>query len=148
MEIDVKDYLDKKEMKYLASKAFMLSCQKHFEEENNIKRIISNSAYDIVYKMVDESLNEDLKDIVTEKVKDIIADFSLYNVFKKPDAWDNEPNGAYKHLQKCIESHYPEIKTTVKKLVEGNVESETLLYLKEDIAKIVQESVLELFKKS
>lgn len=148
MEIDVTDYLSKEEMKELAREAFIVSAKIHFKTENNIKRIISNGAYDIVYKMVDESFNEDLKDIMTEKVKKIISGMSSNSIFSKPSAWDTETNKAYDHLQNCIKSHFPKIEITVKKLVEENIESQTMLYLKEDITETIHESIIELFKNS
>lgn len=144
MEIKVEDYLSHDELKDIVIDEVKGAVNYRIKKDTDLDRIISNSAYTTVYRIVDETLGKDLEQMIKEKVIAIMNDFTSFNVFQAPDAWGREPNSAYKHLQKCIASQFP----AIEKIVAEKVEPATLLYLKEEIADAVQESILNLFKKS
>lgn len=142
MEIDIKEYLSEDEIKEVAKNALRSQFISILKKETDLKRIITNTSYDIVYRMVDDSLTEDINDNIADKVKNIISNLTSYNVFKKPDAWDSETNDAYKHLQKCIVENFPKIKD----LVSAQIETETMKHLKDSLSDYIVEAVQEMYK--
>lgn len=145
MNIERTEYLSNDEIKSIIKSELRSEVRALLRDENNIKRIISNSAYEQVYMLVDETMKEPLQDVLAVKVREIIEGLSGFNVFKRPDAWDREPNSAYKMLKSAIDSNSGVIKETVNKLVSEQVEAQTLLYLKEDLNGYIIEAVQDLF---
>ena len=142
MKINVEDYLTDYDIKEILKEEIRDSVKIHMKDENNIKRILSNLCYDIVYKMVDEIFNDDLENILTVKVKSVINNINHFTIFKEPSAWDREPNKVYKVLQKEIESHFGRIKEIVKE----SIDTETMKKLKENIDEKIQDAIYEIYK--
>ena len=142
MEINIEDYLTDYDIKDILKEEIRDSVKIHMKDENNIKRILSNSAYEIVAQMVDEIFNDDLENILTIKVKSVINNINHFTIFKEPSAWDREPNNAYKVLQKEIESHFGRIKEIVKE----SIDTETMKKLKENIDDKIQDAIYEIYK--
>jgi hypothetical protein len=142
MEINIEDYLTDYEIKDILKEEIKDCIKTHMKDENNIRRILSNLCYDLVYKMVDEIFNDDLENILTVRVKEIIDNLSEFTIFKEPSAWDREPNKAYKVLQKEIESHFGRIKEIVKE----SIDIETMKKLKENIDDKIQDAIYEIYK--
>lgn len=115
IEINCKDYLTEEEMKRIATEVFMEKCNNFLNNENDIKRIISNSSYDIVYKMVDETISEDLDAMLSNKVCEIVNSMTVFNVFKEPSVWDKAPNSMYKILERELLSRKSELGDVVIK---------------------------------
>jgi hypothetical protein len=139
LELNMEDLLSKEEMVEIAKSTFKTACFTHLAIEDNIKRIISNCAYDIVYKQVDNIVGEKLDEMLTSKVADIISNLSEYSIFKKPDAWDRSTNHMYNVLQKACMDNVG----VVKKVVNDNMELETLKYLKLNLGDIVKDAIME-----
>ena len=68
MNINIDNYLGDDEIKDIITSEMRDLVKKHLSDENNITRIISNSAYQLVYKMVDETFDQSLSSMLTEKV--------------------------------------------------------------------------------
>ncbi|NCQ52055.1 hypothetical protein GW796_09205 [archaeon] len=143
IEINIDDYLSEDEKKYAVTTAFKELVKSNFKRETDLTRILSNTAYEIVHKTVDDILGESTKSIIAKEVKRIVQDKSTlkHSIFKKPDAWDREPNNAYKFLQKCIEEQF----SVIKQIVQENIEKETLSLLKENLNDYIVEAVQDLF---
>ena len=142
MEINFSDYLTEEEQKEIVKECFKDQCKESFKNEKNLQRIIFNQAYNIVWKMVDEVFDNSLENLLKEKVKIIIEGLSEFTIFKKPDAWDREPNNAYNFLQKCIEENF----SRIKQIVDENIDKETLKELKIDINDRISECVSAIYK--
>ena len=142
MKINVEDYLTDYDIKEILKEEIRDSVKIHMKDENNIRRILSNLCYDIVYKMVDEIFNDDLENILIVKVKSVIDNINHFTIFKEPSTWDREPNKAYKVLQKEIESHFGRIKEIVKE----SIDIETMKKLKENIDDKIQDAIYEIYK--
>lgn len=142
MEIKIEDHVSPEEIKEIAkyelSRQFRLLLQK----ETDLKRIMNNMTYDIVYKMVDSVFDNDLAAFLEGKVQEIIKNMTAFNIFNKPDAWDTETNTAYKYLQSCITENFPKI----KQLVSDRIEPETMKYLKDSLSESIIEAVQDLYK--
>lgn len=140
MEIKIEEYLSESEIKDIVISQFKESVK--FKHDNDVKRIIENTAYDLVWRKVDEVFGESIEKVLSEKVMDIVSNMSEFSIFSKPNAWDKEPNGAYTFLQSCIESEKPNIKA----IVAENVPAGVLKTLKDGMKNIIEESIQELYR--
>jgi len=140
MEINIEEYLSEEEIKQIIISKLKESVV--FDNEEDIKRIISNTAYNLVWEKVGDVFNESIEVVLRDKIKDIISGMSEYSIFKKPDAWDREPNSAYKFLQKCID----EEKDNIKNIVKTNLPVDVIRQLKEEMTDLIQESIKEFYK--
>ena len=143
IEINVEDYLDTDEVTSIISDEVRNQVSKHLDTENNIKRIVSNMAYDTVYKLVDDTFDESLSSILTEKVTSIISNLSESTIFKVPNAWDREPNHPHKVLQQAIADNTQKIRDVVSE----QIPELTRVRLKENLSDHIREAISEtLFK--
>lgn len=81
IKINIEDYLDKEEIKELISYEISKSAK------NDAERILSNTAYSVVFDAVDKALDNKAKDIIKEKTLDIINNLSDFCLFRRADAW-------------------------------------------------------------
>jgi len=137
LKIDVFQFVDEDEFKDIAKYEFSKCCEKFFENEDNFKRLVSNVAYDIVYKLVDKQFNSRLDEVLTDKVTDLISSLSMYNIFNKPDAWSKETNHAYDIYRKAIVDN----KDLIAEVVKETIPFATVEALKDDVKSYVQEAV-------
>lgn len=144
LKLDIEDYLSEDEIKTLLKTALSEAAKSHIQKEEDLKRFITNSAYGIVSSLCDTVLDTSLTTKLKEKVLTIIENLSTFVVFKKPDAWDREPNNMYVFLQQIIQSH----KSLIQKIVKENVKSSTLALLKTELQETLYESINSLFKTS
>lgn len=111
MEINVQDYLSEDEMKEIAKDVWADQCRHKLEKDK--ERIISNEAYSCVFKMVDEVFGENLNQILTEKIVEIIKDMSSFSVFRVKNAWDRDESVAQKVMCQVVEENKHILKDTV-----------------------------------
>lgn len=104
MEINIKDYLNDDEIKEIAKEEVRVRLRQTIQD-NDFDRILTNTAYKQVFKMVDEHFDGGLVDILSEKTKQIIEDLSGYSVFRRKDMWGKEDSKAYTYLQEAVEEH-------------------------------------------
>lgn len=101
--INIDDYLTEDEKKAIAINEFTAACRQR--ASNDFERIITNSAYNAVWKAVDECFDGNSADMLKGKIVEIIKDMTAFNVFKKPDVWDNQGNDAYSVLLDLVKSN-------------------------------------------
>ena len=142
MEIDIDDYLTYEDKRRIAQEEFTRLCRGVMCNEGEVKRIISNGSYDVVYKMVDSTLNEKLEQLLTDKVVSLIGGLSTYHLFKQPDAWDRDTNTAYDILKAAV----IENRHVIKALVDSNIQSQALEVLKAECYNVVKEAICEHFE--
>lgn len=111
MEINVQDYLSEDEMKEIAKDVWADKCRYKLEKDK--ERIISNEAYTCVFRMVDEVFGENLNQILTEKIVEIIKDMSSFSVFRVKNAWDRDESVAQKVMCQVVEENKHILKDTV-----------------------------------
>ena len=138
MNINIEEYLTKEEMKEIATQEF----KKHINHQarESLERIINNSAYQVVWSAVDESLDNEAKDFLKEKVIKIIGDMSAFNVFATPNAWDRKENMAHSILIQAVKDNYDQLARQVENQI--NTLSKT------QIAKIAAEVMKEKLSKA
>jgi len=137
LEINIDEYITEDEKKLIAKEAFKEACWLKFKDENTVERIITNSAHDIVYKMVDEHFNLDLELMFEDKVVEIINTMNWFHLFKRPDVWSRESNSAYQILEKALLDNKELIESTVKE----HLPEATIQAIKIDLKDYIQDAV-------
>lgn len=137
LEINIDDYITEEEKKLIAKEAFKEACWLKFKNENEVQRIIENSAYGIVYKMVDETFDKNLTTVLTDKVQHLILNMQQYNLFRKPDVWSREPNSAYQILERALLDNKELIESQVKE----HLPEATMQAIKLDLKEYIQGAV-------
>ena len=141
MEIDIKEYLSYSDLKEIAREQMSVLVAAHLKDEEAVKRIISNTAYELIYKMVDDVLDSKLEELLRDKVAELVSSMTTYNIFNKPDAWSRETNTAYDILRKAVLDN----EKRIQGIVSDNIDRQALAIMKEDIREIVRDKVLEYY---
>ena len=113
MEINVSDYLSGSEMRQIVVDVFREQVKSHFRDENNFKRILTNTCYDMVWAKVDEAASQTIAEYLPAKVKAVVEDINHFHLFKKPDAWSRETNAGYQILERVMLANEPLIRDKV-----------------------------------
>lgn len=103
MTIQIQDYLTEEERKQIAVDAFRAECAKR--SSTDFERIITNSAYHVVWAQIDEFCDKSVVAKLKNKVRSIIEGLTEFHVFKKPDAWDRGSNKPYDILVQCVQEN-------------------------------------------
>lgn len=103
--IDVEDFLSESEMKHIAREVFENRLNQKMQEKGDIERIITNSAYSVVWSAIEDSFDEDAVVKLSDKVKELLSDMELFNVFQKPTAWDRSSNYPYDVLVQSVKDN-------------------------------------------
>ena len=147
-KISVQDVMSASEIKKIVEDEIRASVRHEILEENNIRRIISNSTYTTVYKMVDDSLDEDLTGLIKTKVTDIIKTLNSYCIFEKPDAWSTESNTAYKIMRATVSKNKQLIEDLTLKAIKEQVPDVLAKELSDNIEDTIHESVMNVIRGS
>ena len=131
--MDFSKYLAEDELREIAEQEFREVIRN--KANKDLERIINNSAYSVVWKAVDESLDNEAINILKQKVVDIIGNMSEFTVFSKPNAWDRKENTAYGILVQTVRDNSDVLDIKVKDQI--NTLSKT------QISKIVAEVMKE-----
>ena len=133
MEIDVKEYLSEEDMKRIAEDAWREQCHAKFITDK--ERILSNTAYQIVYRLVDEHFNENLEQILRDKVIKIINEMSAFNVFKQKDVWGKEESVATKLMNQVVVENKDLLTSVVQKqMINARIDED---YLTDAIKEVI-----------
>lgn len=137
MEINLQDYLDGHEMKKIAEQEFRAYVCRNLAEENDLKRMLSNVAYEVVSQFCDTTLDNTMMHTIQTNVERVVNDLSAFTVFKKPDAWDREPNSMYRFLQETLDKQKP----VIEKIVQENVEVQAMDVIKGEIKTLIGDAI-------
>jgi len=134
VEINVMEHLSDREIKEIVQDELRISIRQHFNEcgrteaDNNLKRLISNASYDVVAQMVDNIFGNTLETLLTKRVTEIIEKgLTSFEIFSKPNSWDNQPNNAYVVLERAVKLQHKKM----RQVVIDNIEIQTITELKE-----------------
>ncbi|UUW39890.1 hypothetical protein VP14_203 [Vibrio phage VPMCC14] len=117
MEIKLEDYLSEEEIKDTLRQALRDKCEAYLE--NNFERMVSNAAYHCVWQSIDEVIDGTFKQQLEDNVQKVMKNFNGFNLFRKPDAWDREPNSAYKLLMESVSTNKHLIDERVQEVIKG-----------------------------
>lgn len=141
MEINLQDHLSPEDMKAIAEQEFRAYIQRKLSTEADLKRFLSNIAYNVVSDMCDDKLGYPLQQSLQESVEKVVNDLSHYTVFKKPDACDDGCNGMYKFLQDTLDKQKP----MIEKIVQENAEVMALHTIKGEIKTMIGEAIQQYY---
>ena len=134
--INIDDYLTEEEKVEIAREVFREQCVKRSQQD--FERLITNSAYHVIWGAVEESFDGDLEEVLKKKVYQVIEDMDNFTVFRTPNAWDRMPNTPFQILFETVKDNKDLIDTKVKQAV-GNL---TKKDMKEVALKLVEQKML------
>lgn len=137
MEIDLKEHLSEETMQEIAEDEFRKYVRRQLSTEADLKRFLSNVAYDVVSEFCDKTLDNTMMDEITKNVEKVVSELSMYTVFHRPNAWDDGCNGMYKFLQETLEKQKP----AIAKIVAENAQVQVLDVLKGEVKHLIREAV-------
>jgi hypothetical protein len=142
MEINLHDHLSSDDMKAIAEQEFRGYVQRQLNTEADLKRFLSNLAYNVVSDMCDDKLGYPLQKSLQENVERIVNDLSHYSVFQKPNAWDDGCNGMYKFLQDTLNKQKP----AIEKIVQEQAQVQAMDVLKGEIQTMIEDAIQQYYK--
>ena len=117
MQIKVEDYLSREEITEMIRYRLDETIRKDAE------RILSNTAYAVVFEAVDKSLDNKAKDIIKEKTLDIINNLSDFCLFRRADAWGGKASVGQEVVDKALVDNTATIYKRVESIIaELNIE--------------------------
>ena len=132
MQIRVEDYLSKEEI------TEMIRYRLDDVIRKDSERILSNTAYGVVFEAVNKALDGKMQETIKAKVVEIINELSDFNVFRMKDAWGNPETVGTKILNEAIEENRQAIKEKVKEAVDGyDISSQIELRLEDSLEDIL-----------
>ena len=132
MQIRVEDYLSKEEI----TEAIRYRLDDAIRRDP--ERILSNTAYGVVFEAVNKALDGKMQETIKAKVVEIINELSDFNVFRATDAWGNPETVGTKILNEAIEENSQAIKEKVKETVDGyDISSQIELRLEDSLEDIL-----------
>jgi uncharacterized membrane protein YheB (UPF0754 family) len=117
LEINIKDYLSEEEIKEVCKDTIRNCIKEKLNKEEDIQRFLTNSSYHFVWSAVEELCPENMKELITNKIPEIIKGLSTYHVFRKKDVWDKDESKGWILLQKALSETEPLIKERVCELI-------------------------------
>lgn len=114
IEINIEDYITEEEKKEMVVSAYQNAI---YEKMKYMKEdvFLANVGYEVIFKAVDEMLGEDSRKVIEEKVKELIGNFSSFEVFRSSDY--GKPSKGYLMIEEAVESNRELINKRVKSLI-------------------------------
>jgi hypothetical protein len=117
MQIKVEDYLSREDITEMIRYRLDEAIRKDAE------RILSNTAYAVVFEAVDKALDNEAKDIIKEKTLDIINKLSEFCLFRRADALGGKASVGQEILNKALVDNTATIYKRVESIIaELNIE--------------------------
>lgn len=142
MEINLQDHLSSEDMKEIAEQEFRAYVRRQLNTEADLKRFLSNVAYDVVSEFCDSTLDNTMMHEIQVNVEKVVAGLTEHTVFHKPNAWDDGCNGMYRYLQQCLEKQKP----AIEKIVQEQAAVQALEVLKGDVESMIADAVQSYYK--
>ena len=118
MQVDLEKYIDNNVLKTVIVEEMREIIRDYFSEDK-VTRLIGNISYEIVYKMVDNTLeNRSLDSMLAEKVKNSIESLTTFHLFQEPNVWSKNSNYGYKIMDGTLRDNTDKI----KEIVSGQIE--------------------------
>lgn len=141
--IKITDYLSDEEMKEIARNSFRDHCDRQFSSKfgnkENLERIISNIGHEVAYSIVEEHFGDNIDQLIEQKAIEVINQLSPMEIFRAPDAWQNEASKGWEFLQESLESNKHLIDERVKELFKDVPMREIIDFVQESAAEIIEE---------
>ena len=86
---------------------------------HTVEEIISNAGYEAIFKSVDETLGEDAKQKIEEKVIKLINEMTSYCLFRDGSLYGDKKSKGYLLLEQALEENKELVNSRVKENIEG-----------------------------
>lgn len=117
MKITIEEYLDREDITEMIRYRLDETIRKDAE------RILSNTAYSVVFEAVDKALDNKAKDIIKEKTLDIINNLSDFCLFRRADDWGGKASVGQEIVDKALVDNTATIYKRVESIIaELNIE--------------------------
>lgn len=142
-EIDLESYLGRDKMEKLAEQAWLNVLHVRLGTEESADRILTNNAYSIVGKLVEEKHHIDLERVLTEKVGKLISDEGSWRYILTQD---NREYGSKRVgivleiLERIVQTKFQEKLERVAENIVDSIDFKSKKFQKavtEEVAKIV-----------
>lgn len=124
VKIKIEDYLTEDDIQEIIKDELAGKVRKAVEEKD-LGRIITNSAYRIIFKAVDEQIGEDIECLLRDKAIEAVSGLSTFHVFRQKDVWEKEDSIAYTYLQQAMRDNKDVLFERVKEIM-GSIDEEYL----------------------
>lgn len=124
VKIKIEDYLTEDDIQEIIKDELAGKVRKAVEEKD-LDRIITNSAYRIIFKAVDEQIGEDIECLLRDKAIEAVSGLSTFHVFRQKDVWEKEDSIAYTYLQQAMRDNKDVLFERVKEIM-GSIDEEYL----------------------
>lgn len=138
IKINIEDYLNHDEIKNI------IKHEIRYIVERDAERLLTNSAYYVVFKAVDEALDNNAKELIKQKAIEVINNLSEFSVFRKRDTWERENSIAYDILQEAVKENSNLIKQKIREIIENRDYEEDI---KNAIDYYFAEGLMEIIKR-
>lgn len=139
MEINFEDYLTEQERKEIVADVFRSQCVDKFKKD--AERIFQNSAYHVVHEIVDKMHDGRVDEIIAEKAKELIANLSVYCVFRRADYWEKGESEGYKSLNQAVLNNKAVLNDKIASLIDGMDEDELRETIIEQAACVINDKL-------
>lgn len=142
--INIDDYLTNEEIKEIIGEEIKENIRINIRDNKSITTFLNNLSYKYVWEIIEDEVEKKLdgiaKEVITEKVVEIIKKLSSYDVFRSGDYF-NKKSIAQKILDDAVEEN----KEILQKKVKEILEKEYLgIQAREEMAEIVSNAIYEL----
>lgn len=107
LELDIEEILTPEEIKLVAKSVLEQKLKANYE------RVLSNSAYRVVWDAVDEVLDNKAKEMVRDNVLKIIEEMSAFVVFRSSNGWGDMDSDALQIVKQTVHDNEELIKSKV-----------------------------------
>lgn len=117
LEINIDDYISEEEKKNIVINAYENAVYETLRRTDKYQ-LLANVGYDVVFKAVNEMLGEDSIQIISERVKKILSEFTSFEVFRD-GTYGGKPSKGYLLLEEVVTENKELINSRVKNLITG-----------------------------
>lgn len=117
LEINIDDYISEEEKKNIVINAYENAVYEILRRTDK-DQLLANVGYEVVFKAVNEMLGEDSIQIISEKVKKILSEFTSFEVFRD-GTYGGKPSKGYLLLEEVVTENKELINNRVKNLITG-----------------------------
>lgn len=137
------DYLTEEDKKEIAKDVFRKEVQKEMRDNGSLSTFINNVGYKMIFNMVDDQMDIDSKQLVTDKVKELLSkDMTTFMVFKTSDNYGQRKSVAQQILEDTVNENKNLIQQRVKDVL-TNMEERKVFDLIESIQMNATETFVE-----
>jgi len=114
--MNIELYLNDEEKKEIAQRAFYDSMCKEFSG-SGVERILYYVTEEYVRQLIAESMGENYKNLISEKVLSAVNSLDKYEVFRENNTWSRE-SIARKYLNEAMHEHKQNIFDRLKEVID------------------------------